>query len=130
NGGWEMYVFTPRGKNHGYDLYQDAKRNPKWFEQLLTVEDTGVKIDVEEERRSVMDEDMIRQEYYCSFDAAMRGAYYGDLFEAAEKEGRLGKVPYDPAVPVETWWDLGIGDSTAIWFMQRVGREWHAIDYL
>lgn len=131
NGGWEIYVFTPRGKNHGYDLYQMAKRNPKWHAELLTVEDTGVLTpeDIEEERRSGMDEDMIRQEYYCSFDAAMRGAYYGDLFEAAEKEGRLTAVRYDPAVPVETWWDLGISDSTAIWFVQRVGREWRFIDY-
>lgn len=135
NGGWEIYPFTPRGKNHGYDLFQMAKGNPKWFAQLLTVEDTMkaggtlTLADIEEERRSGMDEDMVRQEYYCSFDAAMRGSYYGDLFEAIEKEGRLKSVPYNPAVPVETWWDLGIGDSTAIWFVQRVNNEWHAIDY-
>jgi phage terminase large subunit len=131
NGGWEMYVYTPRGKNHGYDLYQMAKGNPKWFAQLLTVDDTKIlsPADIQEERDSGMDEDLIRQEYFCSFDAAMRGAYYGDLFEAAEKTGRITKVPYDPAVPVETWWDLGIGDSTAIWFVQFVGREIHVIDY-
>lgn len=136
NGGWQAYIYTPRGKNHGYDLYQMAKSNPKWFASLLTVEDTmrnGGTLtleDIEDERRSGMDEDMIRQEYYCSFEAAMRGAYYGDLFEAIEKEKRLGHVPYNPAVPVETWWDLGVGDSTAIWFIQRVNQEWHAIDYL
>lgn len=132
NKGWEAYVYTPRGKNHGYDLYQMAKNNPKWHAELLTVDDTKILSaeEIQEERDSGMDEDMIRQEYYCSFDAAMRGAYYGDLFEAAEKDKRLTKVPYDTAVPVETWWDLGIGDSTAIWFMQRVGGEWHAIDYL
>lgn len=132
NGGWEAYVYTPRGKNHGYDLYQMAKGNPKWFAELLTVDDTGVltAADIQEERDSGMDEDMVRQEYYCSFDSAMRGAYYGDLFEAAEKEGRLRpKIDYDPAVPVETWWDLGVGDDTAIWFIQRVGREFHAIDF-
>lgn len=131
NGGWEIYPFTPRGKNHGYDLYQMAKRNKAWFSQLLTVDDTGVLTpeQIQEERDSGMDEDMIRQEYFCSFDAAMRGAYYGDLFEAIEKEKRLTSVPYNPAVPVETWWDLGIGDATAIWFIQRVNQEWHAIDY-
>jgi phage terminase large subunit len=131
NGGWEIYPFTPRGKNHGYDLFQMAKNNPKWFAELLTVDDTKVLTpqDIEEERLSGMDEDMIRQEYYCSFEAAMRGAYYGDLFEAIEKEGRLCHVPYNPAFPVETWWDLGIGDSTAIWFIQRINQEWHAIDY-
>lgn len=132
NGGWEIYVYTPRGKNHGYDLFQMAKGNPKWHASLLTVDDTKVLslADIQEERDSGMDEDMIRQEYYCSFDAATRGAYYGDLFEAIEKEGRLRDVPYDPALPVETWWDLGMRDDTAIWFIQRVGREYHVIDYL
>jgi phage terminase large subunit len=131
NGGWQAFIYTPRGKNHGYDIYQMAKTNPKWFASLLTVNDTGILTpqDIQEERDSGMDEDMIRQEYFCSFEAAMRGAYYGDLFEKIEKEGRLKNVPYDPAVPVETWWDLGIGDSTSIWFVQRVGQEWRAIDY-
>ena len=135
NGGWQSFIYTPRGKNHGYDLYQMAKTNPKWFASLLTVEDTmnngGTMTleDIEEERRSGMDEDMIKQEYFCSFEAAMRGAYYGDLFEAIEKEKRLCNVPYDPAAPVETWWDLGIGDSTTIWFIQRIGQEFHAIDF-
>jgi phage terminase large subunit len=132
NGGWEIYVYTPRGKNHGYDIYQMAKTNPKWHASLLTVDDTGVisPEDIQEERDSGMDEDMIRQEYFCSFDAAMRGSYYGDLFEAIERDKRLGVVPYDPAVLVETWWDLGVGDSTAIWFVQRVNHEYRAIDYL
>lgn len=136
NGGWQVFIYTPRGKNHGYDLYQTAKRlqekDGSWFSQLLTVDDTGVltEKDIQEERDSGMDEDMIRQEYYCSFEAAMRGAYYGDLFEAIEREKRLTSVPWNPGIPVETWWDLGIGDSTAIWFIQRVNKEWHAIDYL
>lgn len=135
NGGWQAYIYTPRGKNHGYDLYQMAKANPKWFASILTVEDT-MKLggtltleDIEDERRSGMDEDMIRQEYYCSFEAAMRGAYYGDIFEKLEKDKRIASVPYNPALPVETWWDLGVGDSTAIWFIQRAGQEWRAIDY-
>jgi phage terminase large subunit len=131
NGGWQIFIYTPRGKNHGYDLYQMAKTNPNWFAQTLTVEDTGILTaqDIQDERDSGMDEDMIRQEYFCSFEAAMRGAYYGDLFEAIEKEKRLCNVPYNPAVPVETWWDLGVGDSTAIWFIQRINGEWRAIDY-
>jgi phage terminase large subunit len=143
NGGWQVFIYTPRGKNHGFDLYQDAKRlmltqPDKWFGQILTVEDTmknGGTLtlqDIQEERDSGMDDDMIRQEYFCSFEASVRGSYYGDLFEAIEKGKpcRLGHVPYDPAAPVETWWDLGIGDSTAIWFVQRINNEWHAIDYL
>jgi len=136
NGGWQAYIYTPRGKNHGYDLYQMAKTNPKWHAEILTVEDTMKRggtltlEDIEDERKAGMDEDMIRQEYYCSFEAAMRGAYYGDLFEKIEQEKRLTYVPYIPGTPVETWWDLGVGDSTAIWFIQRVNNEWRAIDYL
>jgi hypothetical protein len=131
NGGWQIYIYTPRGKNHGYDLYQMAKSNPKWFAQILTVDDTKILSaqDIQDERDSGMDEDMIRQEYYCSFEAAMRGAYYGDLFETIEKEKRLTSVPYDPALPVETWWDLGIGDATAIWFVQRANNQLRFIDY-
>lgn len=131
NGGWQSFIYTPRGKNHGYDLYQMAKSNPQWFAQILTVEDTGILTpqDIQDERDSGMDEDMIRQEYYCSFEAAMRGAYYGDIFETLEKTGRICTVPYNPAIPVETWWDLGIGDSTSIWFIQKVNNEWRAIDY-
>lgn len=67
----------------------------------------------------------------CDFAAALVGAYYGKEMARAEKDNRITRVPYDKAVPVSTYWDLGIGDSTAIWFMQCVGRgEWHAIDYL
>jgi phage terminase large subunit len=137
NGGHQIFIYTPRGKNHGYDLFQMAKTNPKWFAELLTVEDTmnrGGTLtleDIEDERRAGMDDDMIRQEYYCSFESALRGAYYGDIFEKLEKgnPSRLTSVPYNPAVPVETWWDLGVGDSTAIWFVQRVHNEYRAIDY-
>ncbi len=70
-----------------------------------------------------------RQEYECSFSAANIGAYYDGIIEAAEKEGRITGVPYDPAVQVHTAWDLGIGDSTAIWFIQIVGKEVHWIDF-
>jgi hypothetical protein len=131
NGGWQIFIYTPRGCNHGHALYEMAKSNPQWFAELLTVEDTGVlsAAEIDEERATGMDEDMVRQEYFCSFESALRGAYYGDLFETIEREKRLTHVPFAPALPVETWWDLGIGDSTAIWFIQRVNNEWHAIDY-
>ena len=72
NGGWAVFIYTPRGRNHGWDLYQDALNNQDWFCQLLTVDDTGVvsKEDIERERRSGYSEDMIQQEFYCSFIAS------------------------------------------------------------
>ena len=132
NGGWAMFIYTARGRNHGALLYEMAKGNPSWFAEILTVDDTkviGPEI-IEEERMSGMSEDMIQQEYYCSFTAALVGAYYGKQMLIAEQEGRICEVPHEPRHRVETWWDLGVGDSTAIWFVQRIGHEIRVIDYL
>ena len=60
----------------------------------------------------------------------LKGAYYRKQLEEAREQGRIGNVPYEPMLPVYTWWDLGVGDSTAIGFFQAVGREWRMIDYL
>ena len=130
NGGWAAFLYTPRGRNHGYDLYQMAKNNPKWFCQLLTVDDTDAISDeaIQEEREAGMAKALIDQEFYCSFDAPLVGSYYGDEMAQALKDKRITNVAHDPAVPVETWWDLGIGDDTAIIFVQRVGLEIHVID--
>ncbi|MGF7213082.1 hypothetical protein GGE65_007718 [Skermanella aerolata] len=131
NGGFAVFVFTPRGKNHGYELYEMAKSNPDWFCQRLTVEDTCIIPPevISAERAAGMSDDKIRQEFYCSFDAAIVGAYYGSLMTDAEDTGRITQVPYDPAIPVETWWDLGVRDSTTIWFAQRTGNQIRLIDY-
>jgi hypothetical protein len=72
---------------------------------------------------------IIQQEYYCSFQAAIPGAYFGQVLEEMERAGRITSVPHDPGFLVETWWDLGIRDDTAIWFVQKVGREYRIIDY-
>lgn len=131
NGGWALFIFTPRGKNHAHDLYQMAKHADGWFAQTLTVDDTGIitKAQVEAERQAGMSDAMIRQEFYCSFEAPNESSYYGKLLEEAENSGRIGSVPLYRNHAVDTWWDLGIGDSTAIWFAQRVGQEVHLVDY-
>lgn len=139
NGGWALFIYTPRGRNHGARLLDMARAEPGWFAQVLTVEDTGaVPLDViEQERRELTrqygEEDadkLLRQEWYCSFDAAIRGAYYADWMDKADREGRIGKVEWVKGEEVHTAWDLGIGDSTAIWFFQLIGREIRVIDYL
>ncbi len=131
NGGWAIFVYTPRGRNHGFELLEMARAQSDWFSQVLTVEDTGFisRTVIDMERRSGMSEDLIRQEYYCSFEAPNSGSYYGGLIEAAHREGRVTRVPYDPALGVHTWWDLGVNDPTTIWFSQSVGSEHHFIDY-
>lgn len=131
NGGWALFIFTPRGKNHGHEIFQVAEQNPSWFVEQLTVDQTKA-IPAEiiaEERKSGMTEDEIQQEYFVSFDAAIKGAYYGVLMRDAEEEGRIKTLPWEPRLPVHTAWDLGIGDSTAIWFAQQHMGEVRVIDY-
>jgi hypothetical protein len=132
NGGWCAFLYTPRGKNHGWELAEIARRNTDdWFFEILTIRDTGVLTEeqIEKERRNGMPEDVIQQEFYCNFNRGQEGSYYGKQIEELRKRGRIGRVEYEPSVPVRTYWDLGIGDSTAIWFAQFVGKEIHLINY-
>jgi hypothetical protein len=77
--------------------------------------------------------DDMKREYPATFEEAfefvVKGAYFTSQFVAVRKEGRITKVPYEPAISVDTWWDLGMNDIMAIWFTQDVGREIHVIDY-
>ena len=133
NKGWAIFNCLPRGKNHGYKLWNIAQLHPEfWFSQKLTIEDTEVltKADMEMERAMGRSEEFIRQEFYCDFTAALEGAYYNDVYAQAEKEGRFCDVPYNPRFPVHTVWDLGTGDTMAIGFFQCAGEYFHLIDYV
>lgn len=137
NGGWAIFVFTYRGRNHAWHLMQMAKGNPDWFAEELTIDQThrddGSPVissaDVEADRREGMDEALIRQEYYCSPDGYIQGAYYAKQIQLAREEKRIGFFPHDPRMEVYTFWDLGIDDSMTIWFMQAIGKERRMIDY-
>ncbi len=131
NGGWALFIYTPRGKNHGYDVFKAAQKNPDWFSEILTVEDTGAipLSAIEDERKAGMPEGMIQQEFYCSFFSAILGSYYGILIDSAVEQGRITRVPYDPDIPVDTAWDIG-RDETAIWFIQSLkSGETRLIDF-
>lgn len=128
--GRTLFLGTPKGKNALLTIWEQAKKDPDWVYSMQKASETGVF--TEEElalAKKSMSEEEYEQEYECSFQAAIRGSYYGKLLEVAEKEGRICGVAYNPAVPVVTAWDLGYSDSTAIWFAQVVGREIHIIDY-
>ncbi len=131
NDGWAVFNFTSRGKNHAYRLYKMAQVNPNWFCEKLTVDDTNaIPISaIDEDRASGMSEEMIQQEYYCSFDIGQEGSYYGRLMEELREGGHICNVPYDREALVHTAWDLGKKDPTAIWFFQEIGQEIHMIDY-
>lgn len=131
NGGWAIFVFTPRGRNHGYRLYETAVRNINWWAEKLGADVTGAipAEAIEAERQAGMAEELVQQEFFCSFDASLVGAYYGQAMAAARLDGRIGAVPHDPAQPVHTVWDIGIGDATAIGFVQASGSIFRFIDY-
>ena len=138
NNGWAIFVTTPRGPNHAKKLFDYAQSQPEWFAERLTADSTDV---FSAEQLDKIRNDLIglhgetqgmavyNQEYGCSFEAAVVGAYYGSIIEQLERDGQVCDVPYDSAAAVTTAWDLGIGDSTAIWFLQQVGKEIHVIDY-
>jgi len=131
-GGWAIFIGTPMGHNAFHDLFAAAQAGgPDWWAACYRASQTGV-IDPAElaAARAAMGEDEYAQEFECSFEAAVKGAYFGRDMAAAEADGRIAAVPYDPAAPVHTAWDLGIGDATAIWFVQLVGARIHVIDYL
>jgi phage terminase large subunit len=129
--GVATFISSVNGRNEFYDNYQAALKLPDdWFTMNLKAEETGL-INAAElaDLRRQMSDDEYQQEFCNNFDTAAKGSYYGALITQAEQDGRVCGVPYDGAAMVDTAWDLGVGDSTAIWFMQAVGRELHAIDY-
>lgn len=136
NDGWAIFNFTPRGENHAYQLYELAKNDPeKWFCQLLTVDQTkAVRQEVlDQERAEIIrlygNDALYLQEYFCNFSVPIAGAYYAEQISRAYLDGRVGHVPHDPRIAVDTWWDLGINDRQSIWFTQSVGQELRVIDF-
>ncbi len=132
NDGVAIFISTPRGKNWFYDLYQTASRSDDWFCEKLTNNDTGLvpQSEIEKLREEGMSDELIQQEFYCDFNRGVDGTYYGRLISKAWEDKRITAVPYDESLDVCTAWDLGVGDSTAIWFYQETpGGEIHFIDY-
>jgi phage terminase large subunit len=138
NGGWAVFVYTPMGQNHGYKLFNYAQTQPDWYSSLLTIRDTSRPdgrpiVDPAEIDKKIaagmLDRETADQEYYCSFLGAIVGAYYATQMRWLAQNARIAKVPWDPRLPVATWWDLGYDDSTTIWYVQRTGGEVRLIDY-
>lgn len=138
NNGWAIFNGTPRGRNHLHSMYELGQSEPGWFSQLLTIKHTGavsperlesIRREIAKERGDDEANNIIAQEYFCSWDAAIPGSYYGKFIAALEAEDCIGSVMYDPRYPVITGWDLGVGDSTAIWFAQQTRTSLNIIDY-
>jgi phage terminase large subunit len=130
--GWATFIGTPRGRVGLYDIWagKNAWDKVELYRLMLKASETGILANEElEEAARTMTPEEYEQEFECSFDAAIMGSVYGKLMAAAEADKRVCSVPYDPSALVFTAWDIGIGDPTAIWFYQTVGREIHLIDY-
>jgi len=131
NDGTALFISTPRGKNHLWELYQIARESPEWFAYKLTVEDTGhiSTRDIDRERHEgIMSEDLIQQEYYTSFDMGVEGAYYAKYIDRMRVNSRIGDVPWEAGFKVHTAWDLGMRDATTIIFFQVIGQSIRIID--
>lgn len=128
--GRATFIGTPMGHNAFYQLYSRYRKDPDWYVVVHKASETKY-VDEDElaDQRKQLSDERYAQEFECSWTAAIVGSYYGRLLEDAEKSGRLRNISADPGYLVETWWDLGIGDSTAIWFAQRVGPEVRLLDY-
>lgn len=128
--GKATFIGTPKGKNEFWEIFDAARNDPSWFSAMHKVSETQLLPQEElDAAMKTMGQDRYEQEFECSFEAAIAGAYYGTEMKRATEDNRITIVPYDRSLGVVTAWDLGMGDSTAIWFAQYVGAEVRLIDY-
>lgn len=130
NGGWALFLWTPRGRNHATRAFEAREKDPDWFTLKMPATKTSVftpeqlakeRAEMITEAGSKLEgEALYRTEYLVDFDAPVPGSYYAENMQEAEESFRIGDIPYNPKYPVYTAWDLGMDDYTAIWFFQKV----------
>jgi hypothetical protein len=129
--GWCLFIGTPKGNNHFKELFDRASKEPGWSALQFKASETKI-IDVEEldAARKEMGDDKYNQEFECSFNAAVEGSYYGKLINDLEEKGRMCDITRDDLCQTYVAWDLGMGDSTAMWVAQNAGQETRLLDYV
>ena len=129
--GYAIWIGTPKGKNEFYRLYELGQKEKEWYAELLTVENTKILPEKElEDARKVMSQDEFQQEFFCSWSASIKGAYYATELALARSQNRIGLINPDPALKVHTVWDLGKGTNMAVGFYQATFGQVRLIDYL
>jgi len=128
--GWCLFIGTPKGHNHFKELRDRAKTEDGWGLLEFKASETGVVDDTElKAAKNEMGEDKYRQEFECSFDAAVEGSYFGQILNELEEKKHMQEIPREELSRTFTAWDLGMGDSTSIWVAQLVGTEVRLLDY-
>jgi len=128
--GYAIFLGTPQGKGAFYSIYKKAVEDEKWYAKILSVNDTKIFSPQEiEEIKKECSEDEFNQEWMCSFESSVQGAYYANEINTARTEGRLGIYPWDKNLPVHTVWDIGFSDDTSIGFFQVLHGQVKMIDY-
>ncbi len=128
--GWMIAIGTPQGHNAFFDLYDYANHQEGWYAETFKSSETNIISDLElNEAKHLMPDEVYEAEFECSFDSAALGSIYAKGLAKAEEEKRITKVPYETGIKVNTFWDLGMADKTAIWFVQQKGSAFHIIDY-
>ena len=128
--GWATFIGTPKGHNAFYDIYNEAQKNPNWYVKTLRADQSGLLPEAELlDAQATMSDNQYEQEFLCSFEAAILGAYYGQEMRRITDLDRITTVDYDPMFPCHTAWDLGFNDSTSIWWFQVVYGEIRVLDH-
>ena len=128
--GWATFIGTPKGHNAFYDIYNEAQKSPNWYTKVMRADQTMILPESElEDARASMSVNQYEQEFLCSFEAAITGAYYGQEMRRITDLGRITTVEYDPMFPCHTSWDLGFNDSTSIIWFQSVYGEIRVLDH-
>jgi len=128
--GWATFIGTPKGHNAFYDIYNEATKKPNWYVKVLRADQTNLLPQSElDDAKATMSDNQYEQEFLCSFEAAILGAYYGQEMRRITDLDRITTVDYDPMFPCHTAWDLGFNDSTSIWWFQVVYGEIRVLDH-
>jgi hypothetical protein len=128
--GWATFIGTPKGHNAFYDIYNEAQKNPNWYVKTLRADQSGLLPEAELlDAQATMSDNQYEQEFLCSFEAAILGAFYGQEMRRITDLERITTVDYDPMFPCHTAWDLGFNDSTSIWWFQVVYGEIRVLDH-
>ena len=128
--GWATFIGTPKGHNAFYDIYNEATKKDNWYVKVLRADQTNLLAQSElDDAQATMSSNQYEQEFLCSFEAAILGAYYGQEMRRITDMERITTVDYDPMFPCHTAWDLGFNDSTSIWWFQVVYGEIRVLDH-